>query len=111
MYQATVAGGVAGEPVLLTRVLGLTYSDATVEWNTTYRYTVGAMTEFGEGPACEVGPVTPVEEVAPPPVGPVVPTETVEHTVAGPSMLWVAVAAAVAAGVAGVGLVRMRRRT
>ena len=96
VYRATVAGGVAGEPVLLTRVLGLTYTDAAVEWNTTYRYTVGAMTEFGEGPAGGPADATPVEEVAPPDDDDVVPPGTVDLHVAGPTTGWAIVAIAIA---------------
>ena len=95
VYRATMTGGVAGEPVLLARVLALTYSDATIEWNTTYRYTVRAMTEFGEGPAGGPADATPRDEVAPPD-SEEVPPEVVELHAAGPTNGWAVVAIAIA---------------
>ena len=93
--RATVTGGIAGEPVLLTRVLGLTYSDATVEWSTTYRYTVGAVSEAGVGPAGGPADATPREEVTPPD-SEEVPPGVVELHAAGPTNGWAVVAIAIA---------------
>jgi hypothetical protein len=107
IYRATVTGGIAGEPVLLTRVPGPTYSDATVEWNTTYGYTVRAMTEFGEGPACAGVAVTPMEDAyVPPPI----PDDVDVHAGGGPSLALVIVALGIAVLVASAMVLRHRRR-
>ena len=112
VYRATVTDGAEGEQVLLTRVLGLTYTDAAVEWNTTYLFRVAAMTELGEGPARAAAPVTPVQDVVPPDTdtNPPAPVERIDPHVGGPSTAWAVISVLLAIGIASACVLLSRKR-
>lgn len=105
VYRAVVSAGVTAEPVLLGQTGNTTYLDTSNARSTTYVYSVRAVCSCGEGPARIGDPVTVVPEEAP-----WVPEISDGHRIAGPPMLWAAVAVAVIVANALAAVLLSRRR-